>query len=48
MARILIIDDEESIGEALRQVFEYEGHRVHLCGNGPRRSDRTIRISSPT
>ena len=35
MARILIIDDEESIGEALRQVFEYEGHRVHLCSNGP-------------
>lgn len=35
MARILIIDDEESVGEALRQVFEYEGHRVHLCSNGP-------------
>ena len=35
MARILIIDDEESIGAALRQVFEYEGHRVHLCVNGP-------------
>lgn len=35
MARILIIDDEETVGEALRQVFEYEGHRVHLCSNGP-------------
>ena len=35
MARILIIDDEESVGEALRQVFEYEGHRVQLCSNGP-------------
>ena len=35
MARILIIDDEESVGVALRQVFEYEGHRVHLCPNGP-------------
>ena len=35
MARILIIDDEESVGEALKQVFEYEGHRVHLCANGP-------------
>lgn len=35
MARILIIDDEESVGEALRQIFEYEGHKVHLCGNGP-------------
>ena len=35
MARIMIIDDEESIGQALRQVFEYEGHRVHLRSNGP-------------
>ena len=35
MARILIIDDEESVGVALRQLFEYEGHRVHICENGP-------------
>ena len=35
MARILIIDDEASIGDALRQLFEYEGHQVHLCPNGP-------------
>ena len=35
MAKILIIDDEESVGVALKQVFEYEGHRVHLCPNGP-------------
>ncbi len=35
MARILIIDDEESIGVALKQLFEYEGHRVHLSPNGP-------------
>ena len=35
MAKILIIDDEESVGVALRQVFEYEGHRVHLSANGP-------------
>ena len=35
MARILIIDDEESVGVALRQVFEYEGHKVHLSPNGP-------------
>ncbi len=35
MARILIIDDEESVGVALRQLFEYEGHRVHTCENGP-------------
>lgn len=35
MARILIIDDEESVGVALKQLFEYEGHRVHLSPNGP-------------
>lgn len=35
MARILIIDDEESVGAALKQLFEYEGHRVHLSPNGP-------------
>ncbi len=35
MARILIIDDDDSVGVALRQVFEYEGHRVHLAPDGP-------------
>jgi two-component system nitrogen regulation response regulator NtrX len=35
MARILIIDDEESIGGALQQVFEYEGHQVRVARNGP-------------
>ena len=35
MARILIMDDDESVGMALRQLFEYEGHRVHICPNGP-------------
>ena len=35
MARILIVDDEESIGDALQQVFEYEGHEVRVAQNGP-------------
>ncbi len=35
MAKILVIDDEVSIGVALRQLFEYEGHQVHVCENGP-------------
>ncbi len=35
MAEILIVDDEESIGDALKQVFEYEGHRVRVARNGP-------------
>ena len=35
MARLLIVDDEESIGDALRQVFEYEGHSVRVARDGP-------------
>jgi two-component system nitrogen regulation response regulator NtrX len=35
MARILIVDDEKSIGDALAQVFEYEGHQVRVARNGP-------------
>jgi len=35
MAEILIVDDEESIGDALKQVFEYEGHKVRIARNGP-------------
>ena len=35
MAEILIVDDEESIGGALKQVFEYEGHDVRVARNGP-------------
>ncbi|MGW8267289.1 MAG: response regulator, partial [Longimicrobiales bacterium] len=35
MARLLIVDDEESIGDALRQVFEYEGHEVRVARDGP-------------
>jgi len=35
MARLLIVDDEVSIGDALRQVFEYEGHQVRVARDGP-------------
>ena len=35
MARILIVDDESSIQNALRQLFEYEGHQVTMAGDGP-------------
>jgi two-component system, NtrC family, nitrogen regulation response regulator NtrX len=34
MARILIVDDEESIRNVLRQLFEYEGHEVLLASSG--------------
>ncbi len=33
MARILIVDDEESIRNILRQLFEYEGHEVWEAGS---------------
>ncbi len=35
MAKILIVDDEESVRTALKRVFEYEGHQVELAPNGP-------------
>ena len=35
MARILIVDDEGSIRDALRQLFEYEDHQVQVAGDGP-------------
>ncbi len=34
MARLLIVDDERSIREALSQVFEYEGHDVTVASDG--------------
>ncbi|HSG08993.1 MAG TPA: sigma-54 dependent transcriptional regulator [Longimicrobiales bacterium] len=34
MAKLLIIDDEKSIREALVQVFEYEGHEVRGAEDG--------------
>ena len=39
MARILIVDDESSIQDALRQLFEYEGHQVTMAGDGPEALD---------
>jgi len=35
MARVLIVDDEESIQGVLRQLFEYEGHQVQVAESGP-------------
>ncbi|MEJ2679692.1 MAG: response regulator, partial [Gemmatimonadota bacterium] len=34
MARILIVDDEDSIRRVLRQVLEYEGHDVRTAEGG--------------
>ncbi|MBT3325327.1 MAG: sigma-54-dependent Fis family transcriptional regulator [Gemmatimonadales bacterium] len=35
MARLLVVDDEKGIREALVQVFEYEGHEVRAAEDGP-------------
>ena len=34
MAHLLIVDDESSIRDALRQLFEYEGHEISVAGDG--------------
>jgi two-component system, NtrC family, nitrogen regulation response regulator NtrX len=40
MAKILIVDDEASIREALRQLFEYEFHQVSVAGQAAEAMDR--------
>jgi two-component system nitrogen regulation response regulator NtrX len=35
MASILVIDDEKSIRNTLKEIFEYENHKVELATNGP-------------
>ncbi|HIL90949.1 MAG TPA: sigma-54-dependent Fis family transcriptional regulator, partial [Gemmatimonadetes bacterium] len=35
MARLLIVDDEKGIRDALVQVFEYEGQEVRVAEDGP-------------
>ena len=34
MARLLIVDDEDSIRDVLRQLFDYEGHNVATASSG--------------
>ena len=40
MAKLLIVDDEGSIRDALRQLFEYEDHQVQAAADGPDAIDR--------
>lgn len=42
MANILIVDDDGSVSGALRQVFEYESHRVIVAPNGPVGLERLV------
>ena len=34
MARILIVDDEQSIRETLREILEYEGYEIEEAEDG--------------
>jgi len=34
MARILIVDDEKSIRETLREILDYEGYEIEEAGDG--------------
>ena len=34
MARILIVDDEQSIRETLREILEYEGYEIEEAKDG--------------
>jgi two-component system, NtrC family, nitrogen regulation response regulator NtrX len=40
LAKLLIVDDEGSIREALRQLFEYEDHQVQTASDGPSALER--------
>ena len=44
MARLLVVDDEDSVRDVLRQLFEYEGHEVAVAGSG----DEALRTASQT
>jgi two-component system, NtrC family, nitrogen regulation response regulator NtrX len=35
VAKLLIVDDEGSIRDVLRQLFEYDGHQVMVAADGP-------------
>jgi two-component system nitrogen regulation response regulator NtrX len=40
LAKLLIVDDEGSIRDVLRQLFEYEDHQVEVAADGPDALDR--------
>ncbi len=46
MARLLIVDDEESIRDVLRQLFEYEGHEVVTAASGAKALE-AVRAEAP-
>ena len=47
MERILVIEDDQRVQKALRRVFECEGYKVEVCGDGRSALD-AFRTTSPT
>lgn len=47
MDTILVIDDDHAIEKALRQIFEYEGYKVEVCGDSQSALER-VRTAAPT
>ena len=41
--RVLIVDDEKAIRQALAQVLEYEGMQVRVASSGAARKTRRLR-----
>lgn len=47
MERILVVEDDQTVQKALRRVFESEGYKVEVCGDGRSALD-ACRTTSPT
>jgi len=45
MARLLVVDDEKGIRDALVQVFEYEGHEVAAAEDGPEGIEKAAELT---
>ena len=47
MDTILVVDDDYTVQRALRRLFEYQGYKVEVCGDGQSALDR-FRTATPT
>jgi DNA-binding response OmpR family regulator len=47
METILVVEDDHTVQRALRRLFEFEGYRVEVCGDGRSAMD-SLRKETPT
>src|SRR5215475_5595714 len=47
METILIVEDDHAVQKALRRLFEYQGYKVEVCGDGQSALD-TFRTTTPS